>query len=257
MKWLIYGAGLLVSAALLTALRTFGLYPATSPLGAGAVTVVIFFFGVYFFPRLIIRRIEAKRAAVSVDVSAAVDVPAPVIVDTPAPEETPEEVTAEPKRKPIRRDVAGYQLAVFVLVVLLVLSALNNGSLRSDIEELQLQNEEQYHDRYEEGYSAAEDIAYENGYTAGCDDAYSTGYEEGRQYGFKQGYNIYYDEIVFFSNNACIVTEEGYRYHHFGCSHIEGRTFWIYNKELAEIKGYTPCLDCWDNGIFVLPFPLE
>ena len=243
MKWLIYGAGLLVSAALLTALRTFGLYPATSPLGAGAVTVVIFFFGVYFFPRLIIRRIEAKRAAAPVDVSAAVDVPAPVIVDAPAPEETPEEVTAEPKRKPIRRDVAGYQLAVFVLVVLLVLSALDNGSLRSDIEEVQLQSDERYHDGYDEGYRDGESTAYDNGY------------EEGRQFGVSQGYNLLYEEASFFRDNACFVTPGGNSYHHYGCPHISGCEYWIYNTELAEDKGYAPCLDCWKSGLHLLELP--
>ena len=68
------------------------------------------------------------------------------------------------KAKHSRRDVVGYQLALFILVCLSVLLALRYGSASNDVEQLQAQLEEQYHDGYEEGYADAEAAAYENGY---------------------------------------------------------------------------------------------
>ncbi|MCI5678676.1 MAG: hypothetical protein MR278_01635 [Bacteroidales bacterium] len=52
------------------------------------------------------------------------------------------------------------------------------------------------------------------------------------------------DEYEFYHKYAVIVTETGYRYHSYGCPHIEGRSFWIYNIAAAKSEGYTPCLDC-------------
>lgn len=66
--------------------------------------------------------------------------------------------------KSSRRDVVGYQLAIFILVCASVLLALRYGSASSEVEQLQAQLEEQYHDRYEEGYADAKSAAYENGY---------------------------------------------------------------------------------------------
>lgn len=53
-----------------------------------------------------------------------------------------------------------------------------------------------------------------------------------------------YDEYDFYHEYAVIVTAEGGKYHRYGCSHIEGREFWIYNIDAAESKGYEPCRDC-------------
>ena len=51
-------------------------------------------------------------------------------------------------------------------------------------------------------------------------------------------------ELDFWQQYAVIVTEEGKKYHHYGCGHIEGRDFYILNIDEAEAEGYTPCLDC-------------
>lgn len=52
-------------------------------------------------------------------------------------------------------------------------------------------------------------------------------------------------ELTFWENNAVICTTEGYRYHKYGCSHLIGvESGYIFSKEYAEWKGYTPCLDC-------------
>lgn len=53
-----------------------------------------------------------------------------------------------------------------------------------------------------------------------------------------------YDEYVFWHKYAVIVTSTGSKYHTYGCSHVQGRTFWIYNIDAAKSKGYSPCLDC-------------
>jgi len=164
-------------------------------------------------------------------------------------------VTQSRNAKSSRRDVIGYQLAIFILVCASVLLALRYGSASSEVEQLQAQLEEQYHDRYEEGYADAESTAYESGYDAGCKDGYSTGYADGDADGRSAILSAYYKELRFFRNGACIVTEEGYRYHHYGCYHIAGREYWIYNTELAEYKGYSPCLDCWENELLTLILP--
>lgn len=51
-------------------------------------------------------------------------------------------------------------------------------------------------------------------------------------------------ELGFWDEYAVICTTEGSKYHHYGCSHIEGKNFYIYNIDQAEALGYTPCLDC-------------
>jgi hypothetical protein len=230
MKWLVYGCGLLISSAALVALSMSGVFPALGGIGSGLLTVCVYFLGVYLAPRLIIHRLQQRVS-----------------------KEKPEDiVTIEPNRKPVRRDVVGYQLATFILVCASVLFALRCGSASSEVEQLQAQLEEQYHDRYEEGYADAESTAYESGYDVGCKDGYSTGYADGDAAGRSAILSTYYNELRFFRNGACIVTEEGYRYHHYGCHHIAGREYWIYNTELAEYKGYSPCIDCWEDGLLTI-----
>lgn len=230
MKWLVYGCGLLVSSAAFVALSMSGVFPALGGIGSGLLTVCVYFLGVYLAPRLIIHRLQQRVS-----------------------KEKPEDiVTIEPNRKPVRRDVVGYQLAIFILVCTTVLLALRCGSASAEVDGLQAQLEEQYRDRYEEGYADAESTAYESGYDAGCKDGYSTGYADGDAAGRSAILSAYYDELCFFRNGACIVTEEGYRYHHYGCHHIAGREYWIYNTELAEYKGYSPCIDCWEDGLLTI-----
>ena len=98
---------------------------------------------------------------------------------------------------------------------------------------------------------AGRDAGYEDGYAAGHDDGEAAGYADG----YAQGKLVYYWEVSFFRRGACIVTEAGEKYHHYDCYHVRNRTYWIYNVELAEAKGYTPCLDCWEQGINSLMLP--
>lgn len=51
-------------------------------------------------------------------------------------------------------------------------------------------------------------------------------------------------ELLFWENNAVIVTTTGGSYHRYDCPHIADRPFYIYNVATANAKGYSPCLDC-------------
>ena len=88
---------------------------------------------------------------------------------------------------------------------------------------------------------------------AACIVGHDEGYQEGLTAGYNDGYSdgkwLYYWEVRFFRNNACIVTSTSTEYHHYGCDHINGSSYWIYNVELSEAKGYTPCPDCWEGGL--------
>lgn len=55
-------------------------------------------------------------------------------------------------------------------------------------------------------------------------------------------------ELMFWDKYAVICTTEGYKYHRYGCGHLEGRTFYIYNIDKAIALGYTPCLDCYKSS---------
>lgn len=91
------------------------------------------------------------------------------------------------------------------------------------------------------------------------EEGWAAGYGEGRAAGYGDGYTdgeaLHAAEVYFFRHGACIVTTAGERYHHWGCYHIGDSSYWIYNVELAEAKGYTPCLDCWEQGLDDLPLP--
>jgi hypothetical protein len=53
------------------------------------------------------------------------------------------------------------------------------------------------------------------------------------------------EALSFWNSNAVICTTTGTKYHHYGCEHLVGVTkYYIFNKEYAISRGYTPCLDC-------------
>lgn len=83
------------------------------------------------------------------------------------------------------------------------------------------------------------DIGYYNGYDDGKNDGYNDGHSDGYKY-----YSDVKNEYNYLHKYAVIVTTTGKKYHHYGCYHINGSSVYIYNIELAESKGYTPCLDC-------------
>ena len=73
---------------------------------------------------------------------------------------------------------------------------------------------------------------------AGVSAGYDDGYIDGEQADL--------DELTFYRDNAVLITLGGEKYHRWGCFHVSGRSYLIYNVELAEFRGYTPCLDCWE-----------
>lgn len=60
----------------------------------------------------------------------------------------------------------------------------------------------------------------------------------------KQEFDDAQFELQFWENNAVIVTTTGTKYHTYGCFHLGDNPFYIYNKEAAIVRGYTPCMDC-------------
>ena len=56
------------------------------------------------------------------------------------------------------------------------------------------------------------------------------------------------DEYEFYHKYAVITTTTGYRYHKYGCYHLNYNSFYIYNISNAASQGYTPCLDCLGSG---------
>ena len=112
-----------------------------------------------------------------------------------------------------------------------------------------------YVDGHDDGYGEGYDDGYDEGYWGGHDDGYDEGYDEGNYDGYDDGYDDGYwdgywegyydnDELIFWQENAVLVTMTGSKYHTYDCYHIEGRSYYIYNIELAQYKGYKPCLDC-------------
>lgn len=88
---------------------------------------------------------------------------------------------------------------------------------------------------------------------AEADRSYDLGYEDGRESmailretirDLNDEIQSHNEELSFWREHAVICTTEGTKYHHYGCPHIEGRRFYIYNIENAEYYGYQPCLDC-------------
>lgn len=56
-------------------------------------------------------------------------------------------------------------------------------------------------------------------------------------------------ELAFFRNNAGIITEDDDTYHHFSCPNWQGKDYQIHNTMYLESLDYTPCPDCWDDGL--------
>ncbi len=72
-------------------------------------------------------------------------------------------------------------------------------------------------------------------------------YDLGYEHGCEETEAELRNELEFYRDNAVIVTESGEKYHKYGCYHLLGSRYYIYNVELAESFGYTPCSDCWDK----------
>ncbi len=52
------------------------------------------------------------------------------------------------------------------------------------------------------------------------------------------GYDFYYDYA------ACVDENSNY-YHKYNCEKFDSSSFWIYNTDAAEGRGYSPCPYCW------------
>lgn len=283
MKWLVRGISLFVTCSIYTLLQYAGLY-SLGGIGAGLLSIALFGLGVWFIPSRIIKRLEAKKTPPPPSPPPAKKVPAHrenlynFTVDgqsvcipeshlesfqkareriqaerKAAPPPDPAEPVPsieqkpEPKRRPIPSyDKVGYQFAIFILSGLLFIAFINYASSNSQLQDVEASMEELEYEAsraYDNGYEAGRDFGYDEGAYAG----YDAGYKEG----YSDGYSVNLEEHVFFRTGACIVTTSGSKYHHWGCYHIDGSRYYIYNVELAESYGYDPCADCWEAGLLI------
>ena len=270
MKWVIRAVALLSTCSIFTLLR-FTVFPYMGGLVSGLLTAALFSLGVWFVPSRIIKRLEARKPAPPSPPPSRFN--APVHRETlynftvdgqsicvpesqlaafqqaqerkreegdvspapPEPEMSKPAPAPEPKRRPIPSyDKVGYQLAVLVLAGLAFVAFINFSSSRSQLEKAE---------------DTIEELEYELGNS--YDDGYEAGLAEGFDEGYADGVGDYAPEVGFFRQNACIVTVTGSKYHHWGCYHTSGSRYYIYNVELAESYGYTPCEDCWEDGLLV------
>lgn len=131
-----------------------------------------------------------------------------------------------------------------------------------------------YSTGYKSGYGVGNESGYESGHKAGYDEGHNKGYTDAESTysktidGLRNEIVEYEDKTAhlqerlgilediyderndawrFYTNYAVIVTTTGRKYHHYGCPHLDGRDFYIFNIDNAEYQGYTPCLDCWDE----------
>ena len=55
----------------------------------------------------------------------------------------------------------------------------------------------------------------------------------------------YTDEIEFYDECVVFIEDDGTKYYHnYDCRKFIGESFWAYNTEAAQSKGYKPCPDC-------------
>lgn len=141
----------------------------------------------------------------------------------------------------------GLVAAVIVLIFALVISlgALAIVSLRLSASSPNQQAaaiEAAFQSGYDEGYASG---ASENVSSA----AYDKLAEEHRimeqsYESIKEEYFHYKQESDFWSRTNVIVSKGGTKYHAYGCEHISGCSYDIYDVKAAQEKGYEPCLTC-------------
>lgn len=220
-----------MTSVVLTVLPKSLLWSHLSPVAVGIITGAVFYLGVFFIPKKVIALIDARKA----------NRPAPPQpLPSPEPLLSPESVPvqgAKERHRQSNQHALWYILVILILSAALLLSFIIGSSAYRELKrETEIALAEQYDSGHNDGYK--------RGKSHGLDVGYNNGYKEGREEGRASVEDIH-EEYAFYHLYACLVTSEGYRYHKYGCYHIEGRTFWIYNIENAEYRGYTPCLDCW------------
>lgn len=272
MKWLVRGVALLITCSIYTLLQ-YADFLFLGGIVAGLLTIALFGLGVWFIPNRIIRHIEKKKAAppppppreahvrretlynFTVD-GQSICIPesqlasfqaaqeriqaeqADALPPEPEPEPSPAaDLKPEPKRRPtITSSTVAYLSAIILLsifsLLLIISSSVGHNELEKELEDArrtisELENEASR--SYGEGYDAAVEYIFPV-----ADDTIDA-------------LLPLVEESFFFHSGACVVTASGSgsRYHHYNCYHLGDSRYYIYNVELAESLGYTPCLDCW------------
>lgn len=208
MKVLIWFGCILVYSAAVAALNLAGV-------GLGGVPVALLAVLLIFLPapafcRLVDRRRQQRPEAAA---------------DPPAPAQERRPFTVEKVRSFLRS--RSFRVACFAC--LLVCSFVAGGFVWREAEGQKV---------WDIAYIVGQEEGYDDGYAAGVSAGYDDGYIDGEQADL--------DELTFYRDNAVLITLGGEKYHRWDCSHVSGRSYLIYNVELAEFRGYTPCLDCWE-----------
>lgn len=154
----------------------------------------------------------------------------------------------------------GWQIAVLILVILLIVSFMAARSSRAEIERL---SEEV--DALAVELDEVRSEGYNDGYSDGKYEGYQLGYRDGQDYGNDEGYLDGYDafrrspQFCFYNNTACIVPVLDNHYHHYGCSALEADMafFKVYNVAAAETSGFLPCPECWESGLIEEDIKIE
>lgn len=60
-------------------------------------------------------------------------------------------------------------------------------------------------------------------------------------------YQSLQENYDFYYKFAACVDENNNYYHHYGCDYFDDSSFWIYNINAADEKGYKPCPHCWND----------
>lgn len=157
--------------------------------------------------------------------------PAPAfcrLLDRRRQQHTSEPDSSSPARRPLLSIVRSRGFLIGCFAVVLILSFVSGCLVWREVEGQKI---------WDAAYIVGQNDGYGDGYSAGLDAGYDDGYSDGEQADL--------EEITFYRNNAVLVTLGGEKYHRWGCPHVSGRSYLIYNVGLAELKGYTPCLDCW------------
>ena len=136
--------------------------------------------------------------------------------------------SSSPARRPLLSIVRSRGFLIGCFAVVLILSFVSGCLVWREVEGQKI---------WDAAYIVGQNDGYGDGYSAGLDAGYDDGYSDGERADL--------EEITFYRNNAVLVTLGGEKYHRWGCPHVSGRSYLIYNVGLAELKGYTPCLDCW------------
>lgn len=155
-----------------------------------------------------------------------------------SPQEVVEVYRPSKKRTMLSRPSGSILILVTVVCLLSIgFSAWSWLSTKSEYRAMAEETQESYENRI----PAIRSAAYDDGYAAGLAEGESSDASIQRRLANLRDAA----ELEFYRSNAVFVTVSGEKYHCYGCHHLTGHRYFIYNIDLAREMGYEPCSDCW------------